>query len=177
MPRKSRAKKRRQDVRTPIKTVFIVTEGKETERIYFRRFRNQLATNDYSFDPGDEIWCVFDVDRTNNAVLQQVQGLANKHNIHLILSNPLFEMWFLLHYRQVTAPLSGGETINELKRFVPVYEKSMDIYDSLIDLQSTAIRNAQELYSQHRSQNINILSVQSNPSTMLHELVQHLNNM
>lgn len=49
----------------------------------------------------DEIWCVFDVDR--HPELKHAGSLAREHGIHLAISNPCIELWFLLHFEDQTA--------------------------------------------------------------------------
>ena len=44
----------------------------------------------------DEIWCVFDVDE--HVGLARVRDLARRHEIHLAISNPCLELWFILHF-------------------------------------------------------------------------------
>ena len=46
--------------------------------------------------PHDQIWCVFDADQHPN--IPEALALAAEHNIHVTLSNPCLEVWFLLHF-------------------------------------------------------------------------------
>jgi RloB-like protein len=55
----------------------------------------------------DEIWCVFDVEYPrNHPNLSQALSLARRHGIYLAISNPCFELWLMLHFRDQTATLS-----------------------------------------------------------------------
>ena len=49
----------------------------------------------------DEIWCVFDVDE--HPGLDRVYDLARRHKIHLAVSNPCLELWFILHFEDQSA--------------------------------------------------------------------------
>lgn len=49
----------------------------------------------------DEVWCVFDVDQHRD--LKHAVSLAREHGIHLAISNPCIELWFLLHFEDQTA--------------------------------------------------------------------------
>lgn len=49
----------------------------------------------------DEVWCVFDVD--DHPVLHEVTTKARDNGIHLAISNPCIELWFLLHFGDQTA--------------------------------------------------------------------------
>jgi hypothetical protein len=46
--------------------------------------------------PYDEYWCVFDVDE--HPRLDRALELAGRSGISIALSNPCFELWFLLHF-------------------------------------------------------------------------------
>lgn len=49
----------------------------------------------------DEVWCVFDVDQHRD--LKHAVSLAREHGVHLAISNPCIELWFLLHFEDQTA--------------------------------------------------------------------------
>lgn len=49
----------------------------------------------------DEIWCVFDVDE--HPALDEVRVKARSHGIHLAVSNPCLELWFILHFQDQSA--------------------------------------------------------------------------
>ncbi len=44
----------------------------------------------------DEIWCLFDVDA--HARLPEARRKAAENGIHLAISNPCIELWFVLHF-------------------------------------------------------------------------------
>lgn len=112
--------------------ILVFAEGKVTEEGYLRHHhsRNRSAVNvqihEFQGDPislvrrameekkkgeqdekrdrgraHDEVWCVFDVDQHRN--LKHAVSLAREHGIHLAISNPCIELWFLLHYEDQTA--------------------------------------------------------------------------
>lgn len=68
----------------------------------------------------DEVWCVYDVD--DHPKLNDARQLAAAHGIDLAISNPCFELWLLLHFREspgarhrhdvqaLLAPFVGGTT-------------------------------------------------------------------
>lgn len=48
----------------------------------------------------DEFWCVFDVEwPVNHPNLHQAIELARRNDIQLAISNPCFELWLVLHFR------------------------------------------------------------------------------
>lgn len=54
--------------------------------------------------PLDEVWCFFDVDQ--HPKLDEVRVKAEANGIHLAISNPCLELWFVLHFEDRTANLS-----------------------------------------------------------------------
>ena len=49
----------------------------------------------------DELWLVIDVDRWRSAKLADVARLALQKKVELAVSNPCFELWLLLHHRDL----------------------------------------------------------------------------
>jgi hypothetical protein len=48
----------------------------------------------------DEFWCVFDVEwPVNHPNLRSAISLARSNDIQLAISNPCFELWLILHFR------------------------------------------------------------------------------
>lgn len=86
------------------------------------------------------------VDGDNEDRLKDINKLKNKlpNDIKLIVSNPCFELWFLNHFVYSTRPYSNEEVINSLKRYVPVYTKSFDMYDKINNRLEQAIKNSKK---------------------------------
>lgn len=51
--------------------------------------------------PHDEIWCMFDIDVHPN--IDEALQKAVDNGIHLAISNPCIELWFILHFEDQTA--------------------------------------------------------------------------
>jgi hypothetical protein len=48
----------------------------------------------------DEVWCVFDVEwPINHPDLKEALALARKRGVRVAVSNPCFELWLALHFR------------------------------------------------------------------------------
>jgi hypothetical protein len=48
----------------------------------------------------DEFWCIFDVEwPVNHPNLDDALDLARRNDIQLAISNPCFELWLILHFR------------------------------------------------------------------------------
>ena len=68
--------------------------------------------------PYDQVWCV--IDRDHHAKLKQALNKAQKNKLHVALSVPCFEVWYLLHYRYSTKPFEYcDELIKELRKELP----------------------------------------------------------
>lgn len=197
-PNKTERRKRR-----PI--IYIICEGKETETKYFKHFRSRnclvdivpisskhtaaehlvkhakslLSQADYFPKDGDQLWCVFDCDDNANAALKSAAEYAEKNGYKIAYSNPCFEYWYLLHYVKQNSHLNGADEVLRLlqsKGRLEKYEKSLDVFDTLLPYQSEAVRRAKERLEQLYSDNVIILSRDSNPVTTVHELVEYLNS-
>ena len=49
----------------------------------------------------DQYWCIFDVDE--HPRLREALEMARSNDIHIALSSPCVELWFLLHFENQTA--------------------------------------------------------------------------
>ena len=141
MPRKNRGYKRDEPHRDA-RFFVIVCEGAKTEKEYFDffdrltqrlKFRILPPENDasapryslsraieYEEDFGltnrDQLWFVLDVYRWGEA-LRRMNEECNKHtNWHLAISNPCFEVWLLMHFRDVTKKDTNGTACEPFKK-------------------------------------------------------------
>lgn len=180
--------------------VLIVCEGNRTEPLYFnalRRFRRLSATQ-IDIVPGgisgsdprsivkyarrrkkwmkrqgrrfDTVWCVFD--RDEHPKIEQAFHWMEQSHFEVAFSNPCFELWFLLHYRDIDDPLDRFEALRRLRRLMPEYRKTTSVFYLLLPRQNDALRRAEELRHRHRKQE-RIFA--SNPSTSVDRLVAYLN--
>lgn len=181
--------------------ILISTEGKnKTEETYFSHFggrdkdylikfaegnntdpcgilkaaKKSIRKEELDLEDGDAVYCVFDVDNLSwrHDAIKDVLKDAEKDQINIILSNPCFEIWFLLHYTYTTRCFSSNdEVIRALQRYIPDYEKNKDIFDKLLSSQSKAIENSQRLDSYHDDNGISFF-VGRNPSTDVYKLIE-----
>ena len=174
------------------KLLLIAVEGTHTERLYFELLsedhkdsrikikvvqrHDTRSSPDHVLDDllnrldstnlkmKDEIFLVIDRDKWTSRMLSEVQKSCFERNIFLLVSNPNFELWLLLHVEDVSQ-LSDEEKkkIKENKRVSPqrnarkYLEKTlsdkMDGYNKtgrksigkFIPYVSTAIENAKKL--------------------------------
>ena len=130
MVRRDNTQRRRPGNRQPKNRVLVVCCGARTEKQYLdgmrRHFRDspiavvvrpeagapsQLV--DYAakvwqrdIEGFDEVWCVFDVDDFE-ADIPKAVSMARRAKISLAISNPCFEFWLLLHFKEHSAWLNG----------------------------------------------------------------------
>lgn len=72
----------------------------------------------------DSVWCVYDVDDHPN--LHEAREMAAKNGIELAISNPCFELWLLLHFRDNPGMQHRDKLAQLLKKFDPAYDKHVD---------------------------------------------------
>lgn len=184
--------------RKPKSVLYILTEGTQTEPIYFKSFRDQgmgfrlevkpAGANDpvriincavkmkrKVLEDEDEIWCVFDFDNHSSQAIQEAYQIAQEHGVRIASSNPAFELWYLLHYECPTTRMTNQQLINRMRVHLQTYSKTQDLTSTLFPLQATAISNAQRLVAQTIGRNVSLQSTDSNPVTTVHDLVNHIN--
>ncbi|MDO8368304.1 MAG: RloB family protein [Saprospiraceae bacterium] len=149
---------------------------------------NFVIERDFEIDPDPEreVWIVFDMDfdLSIDKSLQQNDfnrsiTLAQEKGFKVAYSNDAFELWFVLHHQLIEAQLTRNEFYQKLSEHWQLsyerYGKSRDfcrgIYDRLISLQTSAIRNAERLHRQTK----HLLPAEQNPCTTVYELVVELN--
>lgn len=159
---------RRRGKKVPRRVFVIVCEGKETEPNYFKEMRQDFRLSRVNVrilpaegapitvvekaiqektqldDPRDEVWCVLDVEQLgNNPSFDRAIDIALRRKLHLAVSNPAFEYWYLIHYERSDKPFrNADDVISQLKRYLPDYDKSDSSYSILKDRTETAIANA-----------------------------------
>ncbi|MGI5245589.1 RloB family protein [Dactylosporangium sp. CA-139066] len=58
----------------------------------------------------DEVWCLYDVEwPVHHPSLAEARDLAARHGINLAVSNPCFELWLVLHFRDHRRFLDNDE--------------------------------------------------------------------
>jgi len=129
--RRTRAKdlRRRTAVRPERKTVVVFCEGQASEPDYIKELKRlpgvrgnaainieispeqgvpltlvNLAIDRSRDDEVDECWCILDVEwPKNHPHLKRATTKALDHGIRVVVSNPCFELWLILHFEDQTA--------------------------------------------------------------------------
>lgn len=124
----------------------------------------------------DEVWVVFDRDATpsnkqDKAHFNKALQLAQNNNICVAYSNDAFELFFLLHYQDLSTAMHREGLCKMLSKHLDrKYEKPADLFKAIKHLRSTALKRAARLFSPERSPE------NANPSTSVHHLVEKLIN-
>lgn len=192
MPDYSRRKHGQRPTRNKM---LIICEGDKTEPMYFENYRtpqNNLDVipipssrkdvgsivefakkkmQDLDIKGGDSIWCVYDCDENTDDRISTAYRNAGK-SINICLSNPSFELWFLLHFSYIDSSLQNDGLIGLLKRHVPDYSKNNDCYQILGPLTDTAIKNSKKLEKLHIDNGTELNSTKSNPSTQVYKIIE-----
>ena len=158
----------------------IIAEGRnKTETLYFSNYQKQGSPYSIRFvkagsrtdaeslylaleakwkelglssDNGDRGYVVIDIDN-DAAKASKVRELQKRNkvgDIRFIVSNPDFEIWFLLHFRYTTKAYSDGDAvIADLKKYIPDYAKNKDVYGLCNTNVKKAIKNSKKLADYH----------------------------
>ncbi len=160
--------------REPRKRFTLFCEGKNTEPAYFRalktKYRNALidweilpaegvpltiAQNAVArkraqkkknlFEANDEVWAVFDRDIHPN--YNQAVSMCAAHGVGVARTDPCFELWLILHFRDFDAPIDRHAIQTELAKICPEYDpdksKNLDckkLMESVLDAEQRAER-------------------------------------
>lgn len=163
-------KKERKCFTSPKKIVVFVFEGKnnKTEKQYFSHFepyddsfilkrlsagvtdiQNMVKSakekrKEYDYHPTEDQTYIF-VDADNDMQkMNKINEVRKKlpKDIHIIVSNPTFELWFLNHFIKMSKEMTSDECEKELKKYIINYDKSTDYYDLFEDKIEVAIKNS-----------------------------------
>ncbi|MDP6356938.1 MAG: RloB family protein [Planctomycetota bacterium] len=181
MPRQRRDFKRKSGLRDASLHV-LACEGAQTEPEYFKGLRARLYNpklhvevleredpsqsspgaviqmldefrRDYSIRAGDQLWLVIDKDRWTNASLSQVAQECEQKGYSLVLSNPCFELWLLLHFEDVASTISERRDVlmnsqnvkREVGQLVAAGDTSLEYIDHFFPHTNEAIAWARSL--------------------------------
>jgi hypothetical protein len=183
--------------------IIITAEGRnETEARYFSNFRTADCPYIIKFhkaghltDPtklaesirkrwdkeeadvraGDMAFVIVDLDNKESKA-KEIHQLETKNRVEkFIVSNPSFEVWYLLHYEYSTRSyMNADAVIRELKKHYPGYEKTSEMFPLLKDKMDNAVTNAEKLEDYHKKEEHLHPDVNCNPYTDVHKLVKKL---
>lgn len=192
----SRSRSRRKEATKELFYSFlIVSEGTRTEPEYFRHFTGRLsrvqtvgadrstmklvdeALRIRDIDAFDYKWLVFDKD--DNQDFNEAISYAEQKGFECAWSNESFELWFCLHFIDLTSAVSRKQYIEilerEIRKFIPdfVYSKGGDVMYGILQKfgsEDAAKMRAQKLRLQYRDKDYS----SHNPCTSVDILVGKL---
>ena len=117
----------------------------------------------------DEFWCVFDVEwPTNHPGLKEAIEQAGQNGIQLAVSNPCFELWLILHFKDQGAWLDNDGARRLRRRLDGSSGKGLDAA-KYMPLTGDAARRAAELDKRHLQNDTPFPG--NNPSSGMHRLL------
>ncbi len=131
-----------------------------------------MRMKEYGIDPkADSVFAVFDADV--NDVDNIEKAIKMSQDVHLCLTNPCFEYWLILHFKDERRYVSEDTMEAELSVFLGHrYVKSSGLGRELTeDRISAAIERASKILSKDDDA---MKCKNTAPSTMMHGLVTHL---
>lgn len=115
----------------------------------------------------DEVWCAYDVDE--HPRLNDARQLAAANEIDLAVSNPCFELWLLLHFRDSPGMRHRHDVQALLAKFIEGYDKHLEPalvlsgYEKALERALRLDRDATEMEESGR-----------NPTTGVHRLTESI---
>lgn len=93
----------------------------------------------------EAVWCVFD--RDDHPDIPNAFAIAKAEGLHVAFSNPCFELWLLLHFREQPGMKHRDIVASLLREYVPKYDKrkkNVEI-DAFIAGYPDAVKRAERL--------------------------------
>ncbi len=189
--------------------IYIFCEG-NTERIYLQHFENRtynvsiipvdtghtdasgivhfakqyLKKHPLQLHLGDKGYCVFDSDPKSNTKINQVFNILSGvkgQGLDCIFSNPSFEVWFILHFKDAPFGCDAKKMKHETKRLLkdkfPDYSETTDIFDYLLDKQPQAVKRARLLCKSQSDVHKSVYSHECNPFTNMHLFIAYMHEI
>ena len=120
---------------------------------------------------GTEYWCVFDV-YSHSRVPDSIE-MARANDIHLAVSNPCIELWFILHFGGQDAHIERHDAQRRSRQVLEWDKKALpgELLEVLADRYDDARRRAQKLDEKHYGDG---RRPRSNPSSEIWKLVDRI---
>lgn len=195
----------RKSRRTKENILFEFEGRNKTEEIYFRNYQKRdnpynlkfaygndtdpvsmvkslisyIKKEDISVENDDKIYCVFDadIDVSKQKKIDEAKKLALENGIEVIISIPSFELWYRLHYSYTSKVYaSNKELLEDIRNFIPNYEKGINVYDNIKEKTQEAIYNGKRLEEEQIKAGKKIINVDCNPYTAVYKPVEYILN-
>ena len=91
-----------------------------------------MPQKDLDLKSGDLVYAVFDTDVGKEKQIEKTRKIAKNEKVGLILSNPCFELWLLMHFTFSTKSYSNNKAVcDELMRKWPKYKKNINSFEEI----------------------------------------------
>lgn len=121
----------------------------------------------------DEVWCVIDHDEHPN--VPQALELAASHGVHVVMSNPCIELWFILHFENQTASIERRQARRRAAELLGCQKNlSLAATDTLYERYAEARQRAVALDAKHLGDGS---PPRSNPSSDIWHLVDRARSL
>lgn len=125
----------------------------------------------------DEVWCIIDVEIPVQPSMKKAIALARKEKIKIALTNPCFEYWFILHFKETTKRFNNNKQVlaHLREHYYDGYSKNEEIIKEfckrIYEIRDDAIENAKRCC---RAGNWGNDLTKHNPSTDVYKVVEKL---
>ena len=177
----------------PNETIFLKTvgTGKSSKGVVEQAVIEKKKLSELSNKNVDEVWTVFDKDDAdlvpaNLERFNEAFKIAKEENISVAFSNEVFELWLLLHFKNVTAnaPIPRKIIYTELECVIKSFPKcrnftyrhgDTEVIDILLKVgdERKAVERAEALFGKHKGKQF----IEWNPGTTVHVLVKRLRDL
>lgn len=157
------------------KRVLIVSQGEVIEPFYFDGLKDEENIQDFALhvihkplDPirlvehalripqypsHDQVWVLFDRDDTPDEQIEKAIRIAKKDaKITCALSDPCFDLWLLLHIRDINHPIERKDIYEKIKAKHPTFDEKKNkivLYKDIKTGVDKAISRAKAMEDKH----------------------------
>ena len=138
--------------------------------------RKRVAKKSLTKAAYDVVYCVIDVEAPKAESLSRAVNKAEGNRLEVILSNPCFEYWYILHFRKTSAPFgTSQEAKSALRREHCAYcDSDTTIFEVVYPKTADAIKHSKEVLREQHNDAEDLSDC--NPSTHVHKIVEYLQN-
>lgn len=150
----------RNKYRLPVEIVPRILRNKISERI----IREKLKTSQQH--EKDRIFLMYDIDVVG--FYEKLQEINRNLHSELLISNPCFELWYILHHCNQTSEISTDNCVKKLESLCHDYAKGeipLRMREKLESKVSDAIKRAKNL------------ELHKNPSTNIYKFIEELDKI
>lgn len=127
-----------------------------------------------TLSPFDDAWLILDVESPQNPnIVEAVKSAKECRTLRVVLSNPCFEYWYILHYECTASPFQTSDAARKkLKEHFPNYSKTNSaIAIDALPRTKTAMANSITLSASVTGY---CSPLSCNPSTNLHAVIDRI---